>query len=265
MALPRINPRFAETVQKTAGYRAAQAVAQRMTPQVVRDVQRIMQATNFIGGVFDVSTGIDVLDNLAGLSRSAEDRPTPLLGGLTPKAAMEQMRQLREARLARKNLWYVRVTDPNPPEEDYFRREGVLATPMFDLFALDVSYGPSTLTGEKVAIGSAVLDKLTGSEAVEMTVTTMDDDRGTLKRWFEAKANQAARPDGTFGLPGEYCVNIEVVHAVPSPDVPVDRTPYKSHLRMRPQSIQYDLSRRDQAMQELQMAFSQFDTFAGVI
>lgn len=265
MALPRLNPGFIETAKTTAGHRAAQAVAQRMTPQVVRDVQRIMQAANFIGGALDVSTGIDALDNLAGLARSPEDRPTPLLGGLTPKAALEQMRQLREARLARKNLWYIRVTDPNPPVNNYFRAGDAFAPPMFDLFALDVAYGPSTLTGEKVAIGSAVLDKLTGSEAVEMTVTTMDDERGTLKRWFEAKANQAARPDGTFGLPGEYCVNIEVVHAIASPDVPNSQRAYRSHLRMRPGSIQYDLSRRDQAIQELQMAFSQFDTFAGVI
>jgi hypothetical protein len=59
------------------------------------------------------------------------------------------------------------------------------------------------------------MDKLTGIEPTELSITTMDDSRGSLKRWFDAKVEQAAHSDGTFGLPSEYWVDIECYHATP--------------------------------------------------
>jgi len=263
MAMPSINPNLIGAVAKSAGARIAKSVLQRVSPRVVQDVQRLVQLSDTLFGGGTVSAGM--IDSLIGQFVSREGHPTPLLGGMSPEEALEVMRQMRNAKLARKNLFYIRMEDLSPPEISYDALNGAIACSSFDMFALDVSYGPATLSGEKVSIGSGFMDKLTGSEATDMSITTMDDERGTLKRWFDGKAAQAAHSDGTFGLPRDYCVNIEVVHAVPSPDVRGSDLAYRASFTMRPVNIQHDLSRRDQAMQELAMTFTQFDSFAGIL
>lgn len=262
MALPSLNPSLTGAIYQSAGARIAKSVLQRVSPRVVQNVQRLVQLSNLIGNG-PISPGM--VDSLIGQLMPQNGTPTPLLGGMSTEDALDVMRQMRNAKLTRKNLFYLRVEDLTPPEISYDSLNGAIACASFDMFALDVSYGPSSLTGEKTSIGSGFIDKLTGSEATEMSITTMDDERGTLKRWFEGKVSQAARSDGTFGLPRDYCVNIEVVHAVPSPDVRGSDLAYRSQFTMRPVAMQLDLSRRDQAMQELQLSFSQFDSFAGIL
>ncbi len=261
MANFNINPAALESLKTSAAYRAGLAVSQRMSPGMVQDVQRLLKLGSFAGGILGTGTGIQALDTVLGIGPNNFEKPTELLGGLKPSDALEIMRQIRLARPARKNLWYIRVLDPNPPEIDYKFSNGTSPTAMFGLFAIEVSYGQWNIQGEKIPIGSAAMDRPITSEAVEMQITTMDDEAGTLKRWFDGKCNQLANGDGTFGLPSEYCVTIEVAHAVPSPDVPVNKMPYKVNYLMRPVSVTRDLSRRDQAIEEFQLTFTQFDTF----
>lgn len=230
---------YAGRLAKTAGAKAALAIASRIPPKLVADAQSLFYWAK---------------DNFGPDNQST---PQPLLGGISLQRAREVMRESREATRARKNLFYIRVTDPNPP----VLAGGGNPYAMFDLFALDVSYTPYTMAGEKINIGSAVMDRLNGTEHIELSVVTMDDEAGTLKRWFEGKCLQAAHPDGTFGLPGDYCITIEVVHAVGLEDAQVRVPPYRTNVMMRPQAMQFDLSRRDQALQELQLSFTQFDTF----
>lgn len=265
MALP-IGPNIARAATQTAGARIAKSVLQHTSPRVIQNAQRLVQISDmaenlFGGGRIDAG----MLDSMIGQILPREGDPTPLLGGMSAVEALEVMREIRKAKLTRKNLFYIRIEDLTPPAISYDFLNGAMACTSFDLFAVDVSYSQCTLTGEKIALGSGFMDKLTGSEAVDLTITTMDDERGTLKRWFEGKVAQAAHPDGTFGLPRDYCVNFEIVHAVPSPDVRGSDLAYRSNFTMRPVAMPLDLSRRDQAMQELQLSFSQFDSFAGVL
>lgn len=232
--------RAAQMLKTSAAARLSSMVAQKLSPTSVRKIQQLLQATSFVSGIAG--------DGL-------QDAQQPLLGGMTLRDARETYEQLRDAQLARKNLFFVRVIDYNPPPVEY--ADGMYFTSLFNLFALDVSYSPNTLTGEKVPLGSAVMDKLTGTEHSEMSITTMDDSRGSLKRWFEAKTSQAAHADGTFGVPAEYWLDIEVYHATPQ----ARDDAYKYSMRMRTQNIQHELSRRDQAMTEMAMTFTQFDTF----
>jgi hypothetical protein len=174
---------------------------------------------------------------------------------MTLAQARETYEQLRDAQLARKNLFFIRVVDYNPPPIEY--SDGALFTSLFNLFAVDVSYSPSTVTSEKIQLGAAVMDRITGVDPVELSVTTMDDSRGSLKRWFDAKVDQAAHSDGTFGLPCESWVDIECYHATPQ----AREDAYKIAVRMRPQNVQHDLSRRDNALSEVTMTFTQADTF----
>jgi hypothetical protein len=263
-------------LQRAAGVMAAEKIAQQFGGGGILDAQRILQASDFLQGALGIG-------GVGGL-------PQPLLGGISLSEARDTYSQLSNARIARKNLFFIQITDVNMPKGlGIFPRVpaalgGVLndvlstvrgaagglggmvtdalgvkpdVTSLINLFATSVSYAPNTMTGERVHFGAVSMDKLTGTEPVELQVTTMDDEVGTIKRWFDAKFAQAAHSDGTFGLPSEYCVDIAIWHAVPKPYAGA----YQFKARMRPQNIQHELSRSDQAMQEIQMTFSQFDTF----
>lgn len=241
-----INPNFVPGLARSAVASAGIMAAQHASPTVIKAAQRIFSALRIAESVF---------------GQQFVDTPIESLGGLTPNQLKAIHGRIRDAGPARKNLFFVRLTDGNPPKLPY--GDSATATGLLDLLVLDVSYGTSTLTGEKVAVGSGMMDQVTGSEAIEMQITTMDDGAGTLKRWFDAKVRQAAHDDGTFGLPADYVVTIEVVHGVASPEVPGEfiAKAYKKSVRMRPVSCQHELSRRDQAPSELQMTFTQVDTW----
>lgn len=239
MALPELNPRAFDTLRTTAAARISRAVAQKIPSSSVRKIKQLLQLKDFANGIFG----------------QAADVEQPLLGGMTLGQARETYAQLASAQLARKNLFFIQIVDYNPPPVEY--APGSYFTSLFNLFALDVSYSASSLVGEKIPLGSAMLDRLSGKEAIELNITTMDDSRGSLKRWFAAKAGQAAHLDGTFGLPSEYWIDVEIYHATPT----AREDAYKQHVRMRPQSIQHEGSRRDQGIGELAMTFTEVDTF----
>lgn len=307
MALLNINPgAIASTITKTAAGKAAQAVAQKMSPKLVQDVQRVLQVGNFIGQGLGIRSGNSLIDGILGLG-SAEDAQSPLLGGLSLRQAAAIHEQMMAMRIAVKNLFFIRMYDENPPAGTYApgppagiggALNGLIATGIgkaagaiggivgkiagdalgsaigvqttvggvavscFDMLALDVSYGTS-IVGDHVQIGASFIDRPTGRNPTELQITTMDDEAGTLKAWFDLKAEQVAHTDGTFGLPAEYLVTFEIVHAIASDQVPTEARAYRKVMRMRAASAQVDLSRRDQAVSELQMTFSQYDHFAG--
>jgi hypothetical protein len=233
-----------ESAIKTAGYQAGLAAAQLASPFVVKAAQNIFNQMGLIDAV---------------LGQGIYETPLELLGGLTPKMASDQMASMRALRPLRKNVWFIRVTDPKP--------KGLVGPSISDelgtlnFLALDVSYSTNGVQGDKAAIGSAVMDRIHGGDHTELSITTLDDSAGTIKRWFQGKQRQAIAVDGTFGLPVDYCVTIEVVHGVPNNDVTGADLAFRSHLRMRPGSMPLELSRRDHGFAEIQLSFSQFDTF----
>ncbi|MGS0741353.1 hypothetical protein ACVBEF_05915 [Glaciimonas sp. GG7] len=191
--------------------------------------------------------------------------PTPLLGGITPAEAKAIFDACSATRYAKKNLFLIEVTDLMPSTMDSLVSKLTAGdgASMFNLFVTEVNYSPWTITGDKVRVGSGTIDSVNSLESVEMRITTLDDAVGTLKKWFESKAVAAARPDGTVGVPREYLVKIRVLHAFITDFS--NRGGFESMLYMRPASIEYDLSRRDDNVQEIQMTFSQFDSFYPVI
>lgn len=243
-----------DTIVRTAGAKAALMAAQRASPTLISAASRIFQAADLVQAIFGTPF---------------EERPNELMGWLTPRQVSEIQALVRQAGPVRKNLFCIRIADPNPPPMEM---EGVAASTgvpgLFDLLAMDVSYGPSTITGDKAPIGSAVMDKVTGTEATEIQITTIDDEAGTLKRWFSAKCGQVVNRDGTFNPQGKYAFEMEIVHGIPfdhgtTPSLPSEKVAraYSDVFRVRPVSIQYEMSRRDQALQELQMTFTQVDTW----
>lgn len=180
--------------------------------------------------------------------------PAPLWGGMTLQQYRSAWFERAMTPSAWKNLFFVSIRELQPS------REAPNGAEPINLLALDASFAPVTMPGEAVPIGSANLDKLETTDRVELRLTTLDDSRGTLKRWFIAKADQAARQDGTFGLPAEYLCVVSLIHMDPAgknaPDVRMTH-----RWLMRPSNIDLELSRRTPELEELAMSFVQFDTF----
>jgi hypothetical protein len=129
----------------------------------------------------------------------------------------------------------------------------------FNLFATEVEYEPFIVAGEKRRVGGAVIDAVQGAEHVELRLTTIDDQQGTLKRWFAAHHGAAAARDGTVGVPDSYAITIKVVHAFITRGS--NRGGYEDVGMFRPANMAVSLSRREDGLEEVQMSFSQLDTF----
>lgn len=210
-----------------------------------------------VGGVIDSGILTQHFPFLTGLYSTAAfmATPTPLFGGISPAMARQIYEQCQAETYARKNLFLVEVSG--------YSGTGAAGEFKFNLFTTDVSYAPYTITGDKQKIGAATVDLVTGGEPVELSMTTLDDEAGTLKDWFSQRAALAAHADGTVGLPIEYLLKIRVVHSFITPETAGGA--YKGTGYYRPGNLALSLSRRDDNLEELQMTFSQGDTFMPVI
>lgn len=185
----------------------------------------------------------------------AQWTPAPVFGGLSSADFYDLWRSSAMIAHAYKNLFYVAIEERRP---SIGSPGGVPST--LNLLAVDVSFAPYTAPGDQVNIGSANIDNLSQAERVEMRITTFDDDRGSIKRWVHGKFDQVTHRDGTFGLPDDYLVTIRVTHMAPT-NAGSDDARFRQVFLMRPANIEHEMSRRDPALEELQLSFVQFDTF----
>ena len=176
--------------------------------------------------------------------------PFKLLGGLTRTEAQQIFDESMQIDYAVKNLFLVRVTNLSAQQNDFD----------VNFFVTDVSYPGMTAAGEDVRIGSGMMDQVTHQEKREIRLTTMDDRYGSIKRWFGDLSDKMTRPDGAVGLPLDYLVRIDILHAYPFAFLANDEG-YVDTFIVRPGNSEYDHSRRDQAMAEIQLSFTQWDTF----
>ena len=190
----------------------------------------------------------------------AQDRywntPARLMGGVSPARAQQIYEEMMDVPLASKKLYLIEVTDLMPGGGGGNPR-------IFQMFTTSMTYSPVSIGNEKHMIGSAVVDRVSTTSQVDLSLTTMDDQKGTIKRWFEAKGGQVAHADGTVGVPYEYLVKIRILHSFFS-DETSRGMGFENKYLMRPVSIEYSKSREDTGMEQLQMSFTQFDTFMPV-
>ena len=195
--------------------------------------------------------GLEKLLSLAGgASQSASwSTPTPVFGGITASEARQILEEMGDQRLAKKNLFLIEVSSPLMGD----------VSQRLNMFCTELDFSPLTISGEKRKIGSASVDIVQSADPVELRMTTLDDKLGTVKRWFEAHCMAAAAADGTVGVPGVYAVKIKIVHAFITQVS--NWGGYKNIGLFRPANLEVSLSRREDALQELQMTFAQLDTF----
>lgn len=181
----------------------------------------------------------------------------PLLGGITPLEAQRIFAQMQATQYAKKNLFFLEILDYIPDAGG--AQQG--GRNIFNMFATSASFSPISLTADQKQIGSGIMDGVSGRERLELRLTTYDDAFGSVKQWFENRANAVARPDGTFGLPTDYLVQVRILHAAINEDVMKKYGGFERKYIMRPTSIESELSRVEDNLEELQLSFSQFDTF----
>ena len=240
------------------GQAASRALNSHIPPEMRSSINAGAEAASQIAGG-DIEGGIltalesglggDALGNL--LSGQASQGlywsgANMLYGGITPSEAKRIYQEAIDTGRAKKNLFLLKVQSALAGD---FSHE-------FNLFCTDIDRGPHEVSGAKVRAGAAQLDTLTQAEPVVLRITTMDDRAGTLKRWFEAHLEAMAARDGSFGVPADYAVTITIQHAFVG-----DIGGYASRTLCRAQSYEVGLSRREDAMEELQMTFTQLDTF----
>lgn len=213
-----------------------------------------IMAGDYAGAAMSALSG-GLLDGLLGGTSGAakqyafRNTRTPAFAGLTAAQAERIADEVINARHARRNWFVVEVTSNLDGDH----------SDTFNLFTVDVDYDPFNLAGDKTRIGGAVMDTVNGHEPVEMRFTTYDDDSGTLKRFWATHHAAASAQDGTVGLPAQYGLRIKIVHGV----VAGAETSfaYQDLGWFRTGTLSSNLSRRDPGLQELQMTFSQLDTF----
>ncbi|SER35240.1 MULTISPECIES: hypothetical protein [Pseudomonas] len=137
--------------------------------------------------------------------------------------------------------------------------------PNMNMLVIDYSYSALTVRGESVNVGAGTFDKVEGVEAVQLSVTTYDDLGGSVKTWFKDLKRRIAPGDGTVGLPVDYLVRITITQGVPSTKAENASKAFSETYIMRPASIEYEGSRREDGLQELRLSFVQFDTFSSLI
>ena len=262
-AFTNVNPATAAMAAqaRSMASSAASQLANKYTPAVVKRMDATMGASGY-GGLLGGGTnsgnvldapGVTTFSGVNGLSsgsvggiRGFDGNPNPLLGGISMADARQIYQEARSTRFAKKNLFLIDVSS---------KLKGSISN--FNLFVTDIEYAPFTLTGEKRRVGSSVLDSVQSGEPVELRVTTLDDQAGTLKNWFQAHCMAAVAQDGTVGVPEQYVIKIVITHAFIKPA----SWAYTDTGLYRPANIEFSLSRREDALQEIQMSFSQLDTF----
>jgi hypothetical protein len=257
---------LAQAVSKIGGSMARNVVINEVNRHIPIQAQRAINVG--AGAVGDLmrgdinAAGLRILDSgllnniLPGMSGVASQamywgRPTPLFGGIAPIEALRIFESMRGVRYSKKNLFLIEVSS---------RLLGDWVSEWFNMFATEVDYAPNIISGDKRRVGGAVLDLPQSAEPVEMRITTLDDQFGTIKRWYVNHHAATISQDGTVGVPNDYAIRFRIVHSFVTPE----STPfgaYEDKGWFRPSNLETNLSRRDDNLQEIQMTFSQIDTF----
>ena len=256
--------KLAKAVTGAAATMGGGAISSKMNSHIPASMRNAINAGAMAGGQLlegdwqgAILTGLESgeFDRLLGSVRGGAapqgrygNSANRLYGGTSPREAQRLYAEAISARRAKKNLYLIEVG--SPLSGDFSQT--------FNLFCTDVEVTPMNVTGDKRRVGGAQVDSPQSSEAAELRITTLDDQQGSLKRWFEAHAAAVAARDGTFGVPASYAITITLRHAFVGDAA---RAGFSSAGLYRAVSYDNSLSRREDALEEIQMSFTQLDTF----
>lgn len=250
-----VSPETREAIE-TQAPRLLTDAAERYLPAHLRTALNQMVDAYESGSALDAAqqVGLRALINSGQFLAVRElflNTENPLMGGLTPLQAVDLIS--RSPRRAQANLFVVSVTPIDSSAEN--------VSDSFNMLCTNAEYSPFTVSGEYQNVGGAKVSTIAGNEAVELTLTTNDDMSGTLKRWFAQMSARAAAGDGTVGVPASYGIRIAITHAFAGGDIP--DAAYTDEGVYRTANLALSTRRGENALAELNMTFSQLDTFWG--
>lgn len=205
------------------------------------------------------------LDNLAATAGFMAE-PNRAMGGVTPVEAKRIMQASLETKFARKNLFLVRVDKaPKGLETLTESASGSGADlPWFNMFITDVSYTGTSIVAEQHRVGSVSLDQPTGREPIELRLTTMDSEEGHIRAAFTALGSKTVSIDGTVSVPNDYLIRVSILHSFiieKSKEYWVKEVGWMRTCWFRLSSIEFDLSRKEDALEEFTIVLHQFDPY----
>lgn len=154
--------------------------------------------------------------------------------------------------LSHKNFYVLEIND----KSGYAPSSNGAYHSKFNLFTTNLSFNSFEISGEAVAIGASELDKPTENARTTMTMSILDDKYSTIKQWAEQKSQMISASDGTFMPPAYYVFEVRVVFGTNIPSSYF----YEQVYTMRVQSMSHELSRSEQALEEIQLTLVQSDT-----
>lgn len=245
--------RLGDRIGSESAYLAERAINE-LLPQSARNAidSAFMVGSSILRGDYDSS--IEQQQPLEYKNRFDHERfwntKNPLYGGITPLAAKQLVAESLSVKRSKKNIYLIKVSSGLMGD---FSHE-------FNLFCIDVDHSPMTISGDSQRIGGAFINVPASCEPDEIRITALDDERGTIKRWFEQHASAVVSRDGTVGLPSAYAITFNVIHSFNADG----GAAFNTKAMYRAASYELSLSRRDSALEEISMTFTQLDTFARV-
>jgi len=264
----------------------------------------LAQAKNGLSSVLNndyVSTGLGAINqatglyqNIKGLIGSAKSFlrdpyqvvPNPLLGGYSRKETQKLAQIALSKAYAKNNLFLVRFYDKNWPNR---KPKGSISNfengleqgldTVIDLLAMGVSFNPIAITGDAIKLGMLQGDSIQQSERVEIRMTFFDHTNGVIKRYLSAKKNQMINKDGTANAPDSYTFDVLIIHldqtvgttkvgkkliGVFDEDTLINKSYSKYKYKVRVSTLDIDLNKREDSLQELQVTLTEVDPFMSV-
>lgn len=192
--------------------------------------------------------GLNAFDNV-GLADNALQH----MGNLSIRQVWENYKLMNVDDLSRKNFFVLEINDRSHSAPT----SGGSIHSQFNLLTTQLSFNSVDIQGEAIPIGAVEMDKPSANSRTTLSMTVFDDAHGTIKRWAENKAHMIAASDGTFMPPAYYVFDVRIVFGTNIPD----ENYYEQIYTMRMQTMPHELSRNDKGLEELQMTFTQTDTF----
>lgn len=192
--------------------------------------------------------GLNAFDNV-GLADNALQH----MGNLSIRQVWENYKLMNVDDLSRKNFFVLEINDRSHSAPT----SGGGIHSQFNLLTTQLSFNSVDIQGEAIPIGAVEMDKPSANSRTTLSMTVFDDAHGTIKRWAENKAHMIAASDGTFMPPAYYVFDVRIVFGTNIPD----ENYYEQIYTMRMQTMPHELSRNDKGIEELQMTFTQTDTF----
>lgn len=241
-------------------------------------------------GIGALNQATNLYQNVTGLIGAAKSFladpyqvvPNPLLGGYSRKETQKLAQLALSKAYAKNNLFLVRFFDKNWPNRtpkgsvSNFENGDQTTDSLIDLLAMGVSFNPIAITGDAVKLGMLQGDSIQQSERVEVRMTFFDFSNGAMKRFLSAKKGQMINRDGTANPPNDYVFEMLIIHldqtigttkvgnkliGVFDEDALIRQSYTKHRYLVRVSTLDIDLNKREDSLQELQVTFTEVDPF----